>query len=71
MTGGLNLFTFEECIEHKTSLGKHVAWESMYLLYAARIRLSGFAHLRIGDIVIRAICRTIRVLGPEIRRRRM
>jgi len=71
MIGGLNLFTFEGCIKHKTSIGENVVLESMCLLYAARIRLVGLAHLRIANIVMRGICRTIRVLGPEIRRRRM
>ena len=71
MTGGLNLFTLEERIEHKTSIGKHVAWESVRLLYSARIGLGGRAQLRIANIVIRAICGTIRVLCPEKRRRRV
>jgi len=47
----LNLFTLEEGIKHKASVGEHVLWESVLLLHAARIRMVGFAHVWIGDIV--------------------
>jgi len=53
------LFTLEEYIKHKTSIGENVALGSMCPLYAACIRLVGLAHLRIANIVIRAISRTI------------
>jgi hypothetical protein len=48
MSWGLNLFTLEEGIKHKGSIGEHVLWESALLLHAACIRLVSFAHFRIG-----------------------
>jgi hypothetical protein len=65
-----NLFTLEKCIEDEASIGEHVEWQRVRLLYTARIRLIGLAHLRTADIVIRAIWCAIRVFGPEVRRRR-
>jgi hypothetical protein len=43
----------------------------MHLLYATRIRFVSLAHLRIADIVMGAIWRAVRVLGPEVRRWRV
>jgi hypothetical protein len=48
----LNLFTLEEGIKHKASIGKHVPWERAHLLYAARIRLVSLSHIRIGKVVM-------------------
>ena len=71
MTKALNLFTLEESIKDEASIREHVEWQRVRLLHAARIRLVGLSHLRIANIVIRTICRTIRVFRPDIRRRRM
>jgi hypothetical protein len=49
---GLNLFTLEEGIKHKASIGKHVLRERAHLLYAARIRLVSLAHIGVGKIVV-------------------
>jgi hypothetical protein len=67
----LNLFTLEEGIEHKASIGQHILWESTLLLYATCIRMASFAHVWIGSIVIRAIWHAIPVFEPEVRRRRV
>ena len=69
--GGLNLFTLEEGVKYKTSIGEHVLWERTLLLHAARIRMISFAHVWIGDIVIGAIWHAIPVFRPEVCRRRV
>ena len=71
MTRASNLFTLEKCVEDEASIREHVEWQMVRLLYTARIRLVGLAHVRTADIVIRAIWCAIRVFGPEVRRRRV
>jgi len=64
-----NLFTPEEGIKDKASIREHIPWDRVGLLHATGIRLVSFAHLGIADIVIRAVWPTVRVFGPEVRRR--
>ena len=64
----LNLFTLEERIKDKAGVGEHVVWESVLLLYAARIRLTSLAHSGISYVVIGAIWHAVSIFGSKVRR---
>jgi hypothetical protein len=66
IAGVLNLFTLEEEVKDKASIGKHVAWEVVRLLHTARIWLASLAHVGITETIKRAIWHAIRVFGSNV-----
>jgi len=71
IVGVLNLFTLEEEVKNKASIGKHVAWEMVCLLHTTRVWLVSLAHIGITEIIKRAIWHAIRIFGPNVRCWRM